>query len=57
MYSVQGAMAIAVILPMIDTYGIAFSYLLCAVLIWISYWYVFLSKKKIEMGFVVNELT
>jgi hypothetical protein len=40
MYSVQGATAIAVILPMIDAYGIAVSYALCALLIWISYGYV-----------------
>ena len=50
MYSVQIAMAIAVILPMIDTFGIAVSYVLCAVLIWISYGYVVLHKKK-KKGF------
>jgi predicted MFS family arabinose efflux permease len=37
MYSVQCAIAIAVILPMINAYGIAVSYVLCALLIWICY--------------------
>ena len=37
MYSVQGATAIAIILPLIDAYGIAVSYVLCASVIWISY--------------------
>jgi len=37
MYSVQGAIAIAVMLPMIDAYGVAVSYALCSLLIWISY--------------------
>ena len=46
MFSVLGAIAIAVILPMIDAFGIAVSYVLCAVLIWISYGYVVLPKKK-----------
>ena len=50
MFSVLGAIAIAVILPMIDTFGIAVSYVLCAVLIWISYGYVVLPKKK-KKGF------
>ena len=45
MFSVLGAMAVAVILPMIDTYGIAVSHVLCAVLIWISYGYVVVPKK------------
>ena len=45
MFSVLGAMAIAVILPMIDAYGIAVSYVLCAVLIWISCGYVVVPKK------------
>ena len=55
MFSVLGAMAIAVILPMIDAYGIAVSYLLCATFIWISYGYVFVPK-KIEMDLPVNVL-
>jgi len=37
MSSVLGAMAVAVALPVIDAYGAAIMYLLCAVLIWISY--------------------
>ena len=50
MYSVQIAMAIAVILPMIDTYGVAVSYALCALLIWISYGYVVgRSQKKFDL--------
>ena len=40
MCSVLGAMTAAVTLPMIDAYGAAVTYLLCAVLIWISYGYV-----------------
>ena len=46
MFSVLGALAVAVILPMIDVYGVAVSYVLCALLIWISYGYVLVSKKK-----------
>jgi hypothetical protein len=46
MFSILGAMAIAVILPMIDAYGIAVSYVLCAVLISISYGYVVVPKKN-----------
>ena len=53
MFSVLGAMAVAVILPMIDTCGIAVSHVLCAVLIWISYGYVVVPKKR--NGFVVND--
>ena len=45
MFSVLGAMAVAVILPMIDAYGIAVSYVLCAGVIWISYGYVIVSIK------------
>ena len=49
MYSVQGATGIAVILPMINAYGVAVSYALCALLIWISYGYVVgRSQKKIN---------
>ena len=40
MRSVLVAMAVAVILPTIQTYGTAVSYTLCAVLIWVSYTYV-----------------
>ena len=50
MFSVLGAIAIAVILPMIDTYGVAVSYALCALLIWISYGYVVgRSQKKFDL--------
>ena len=45
MYAVQSATAIAVILPMIEAYGIAVSYVLCASLIWISYGYVVVPKE------------
>ena len=34
------AMAIAVTLPLIDTYGIAITHALCAVLLWLSFGYV-----------------
>ena len=54
MFSVLGAIAIAVILPMIDTYGVAVSYMLCAALIWISYGYVVVPGKRNR--FVVNDL-
>ena len=40
MRSVVVAMTVAIVLPMIFTYGIAVTYTLCAVLIWVSYWYV-----------------
>ena len=33
MFSALGAMAVAVILPMIDVYGIVVSYVVCALLI------------------------
>ena len=54
MRSVQVAMTVAVILPMIHAYGIAVSYTLCAVLIWISCGYVIVpeKKKKKRNGFV-----
>ena len=54
MRSVQVAMTVAVILPMIYAYGITVSYILCAVLIWISYGYVIVPKKKNRNGFVVD---
>ena len=56
MRSVQVAMTVAVILPMIYAYGITVSYILCAVLIWISYGYVIVPKKKknTKNGFVVD---
>ena len=51
MFSVLlAAMGVAVILPMIDAYGIAISHVPCAVLIWISYGYVVVSKEtKIDL--------
>ena len=56
MYAVQSATAIAVILPMIEAYGTAVSYVLCASLIWISYRYVVVPKKKKRRnGFVAND--
>ena len=39
-------MSVAVSLPMIDAYGAAVTYMLCALLIWISYGYVVVLKKK-----------
>ena len=44
MCSVLAAMMVAIILPMIDAYGAAVTYLLCAILIWISYGYVVVPK-------------
>jgi hypothetical protein len=35
------AIAVVTFLPMIDTYGIVITNVLCAVFIWISFWYVF----------------
>ena len=46
MRSVLVAMTVAVTLPMIDAYGAAVMYLLCAILIWISYGYVVVPEKK-----------
>ena len=46
MRSVVAAMIIAVTLPMIDAYGVAVMYLLHAILIWISYVYVFIPGGK-----------
>jgi hypothetical protein len=46
MRSVVVAVTIAASLPMIDTCGIAITYVLCAVLIWISFRYVFVSIKE-----------
>ena len=52
MYFVLGAMAVAVILPMIDVFGVAVSYVLCALLIWISYGYVVVPRKN-EMNLLL----
>ena len=46
MRSVLGASTVAVILPMIDAYGAAVTYLLITLLIWISYGYVVVPKEK-----------
>jgi hypothetical protein len=46
MRAVLGATIVAVILPMIDAYGAAMTYLLCAILIWTSYGYVIISGEK-----------
>ena len=45
MRSVVGATTIAFILPMIDAYGSAVTYLLFTLLMWISYGYVVVLKK------------
>ena len=50
MRSVLVAMTVAVTLPMIDAYGAAVMYLLCAILIWISYGYVVVPEKKENKG-------
>ena len=44
--SVLGAITVAITLPMIDTYGTAVTYLLCAVLIWMSYGNVVVLEKQ-----------
>ena len=46
MLSVLCATIVAVILPMIDAYGAAVTYLLCAILIWTSYGYVIVPENK-----------
>ena len=46
MCSVLAATTVAITLPVIDAYGAAVTYLLCAVLIWISYGYVIVPQKK-----------
>ena len=46
MRSVLGASTVAVILPMIDAYGAAVTYLLITLLIWISYGYVVVPKEN-----------
>ena len=54
MRSVLVAMTVAIILPMIYTYGIAVSYTLCAVLIWVSYRYVIVFIPIIFYLFIVT---
>ena len=46
MRSVLVATTVAASLPMIDAYGTLVTYVLCAVLIWASFGYVFRSKGK-----------
>ena len=46
MYAVQCSIAIAVTLPLIDACGVAASYAMCALIVWISYGYVVLPKKN-----------
>jgi len=60
--SVLAAMTVAVTLPMIDAYGAAVTYLLCAILIWISYgvlYYIIkygdLMRAWIDIGFSADE--
>ena len=55
MCSVLAAMTVAVTLPMIDVYGVAVMYLLYAILIWISYGYVVVPKRK-SKGFADNDI-
>jgi hypothetical protein len=52
MCAVLAAMTVAITLPMIDAYGAAVMYLLCAVLIWISYGYVVVPERK-EKGSLI----
>ena len=52
--SILVAMTVAIILPMIYTYGIAVTYTLCAILIWVSYRYVKSFPPK-EIDFLFNE--
>ena len=54
MRSIIVAMTVAIILPMIYTYGIAVTYTLCAILIWVSYRYVKLFPPK-EIDRLFNE--
>ena len=56
MRAVLGATVVAVILPMIDAYGAAMTYLLCAILIWTSYGYVIVPKKTKTNGFTDNDI-
>ena len=50
------ALAVAATLPMIDTYGILATNALCAVLVWISFMYVFVSKKEKKEDFTDNDI-
>ena len=54
MRSILVAMTVAIILPMIYTYGIAVTYTLCAILIWVSYRYVKSFPPK-EIDLLFNE--
>jgi hypothetical protein len=48
MRSVLGATTIATILPMIDAYGAAVTYLLFTIIVWMSYGYVCCSFRKLN---------
>ena len=55
MCCVLAAMTVAITLPMIDAYGSAVMYLLCAVLIWISYGCVVVpTKKQIDSLIIIS---
>jgi hypothetical protein len=54
--SLLAAMTVAVTLPIIDAYGAAVMYLLCAILIWISYGYVVVPQKKAPNEFVDSDV-
>ena len=53
--SVLLALAIAVALPMINTYGIVITNVLCAVLVWMSYVYVVVLKRQKKMLIMISE--
>jgi hypothetical protein len=55
MRSIVVAIIVAVSLPMIDTYGIFLTNALCAVLVWISFRYVFVSEKQTPRVFADSE--
>ena len=46
MRAVLVALAVAVTLPMIDAYGLLATHALCAILLWMSFVYVVVLKKK-----------
>jgi hypothetical protein len=55
MSSVLGAIIVAVALPTIDTFGAAVMYLLCAILMWISYGYVVVRDKEIDLLIMTSD--
>jgi hypothetical protein len=56
MRSVLGATTIATILPMIDAYGAAVTYLLFTLIVWMSYGYVLFIPKIKTNGFADNDI-